>query len=96
MLVNFKKMTDEELRDFWSKYHRAGWQKSVKLFGRKLHKPVLALNALANYAINLATWRSCKAKGDKHGMGVYEHSCRLCFDNAHEAGVDITNIQWQV
>lgn len=97
--INFQHMTDRELRAFWSRHHRGSWYRAKSLFrGRYayMEKPVSAMWALANYAINLSAYRSCKARGDKHGMTAYRSALNLCFNDGIACGLDHADIIWSV
>lgn len=81
---NFDAMPEDELRAFWSKYHRASRKDAEALVGDRRKGFTTIAAALANYAINKATAMSCREKGNITAAQVYEHSCDLCYERIPE------------
>lgn len=76
---NLDCMPEDDLRAFWSKYHRASRKDAEALVGDRRKGFTTVAAALANYAINKAVAMGCREKGDIKGAEIYEHSCNLCY-----------------
>lgn len=80
MIPNFDGMTQGELMEFWSRYHRASRKDAEELVGdrRKGYTNIAAV--VANYACNKAVAMTCRVKGDINAALIYEHSADLCYN----------------
>ena len=72
------KMNQKALQEFWGKVHRHPVKTAREIFPERRPRYVVAATNLGAYAINRAAMLSCKAKGDKNGVKVYQHAMDLC------------------
>lgn len=80
---NFDAMTQEELRDFWAKWHITTKKKAVVVTGeRKDAKNIMEV--LACYAINKASAIGLRLQGNINAAMTYEHACELCYGRLPE------------
>ena len=75
-LPNFTKMSNDELMAFWSRYTRPNRKEARELVGQRTGY-VVAVQALAGYACNLAVRRKCAERGDDTGAAIYDYACNL-------------------
>lgn len=76
---NFDAMNQDELREFWAKWHRPSKKAAVEFVGvRKDARNIMEI--LANYAINKSCAVGARLEGDITTATIYEHSCQLCYD----------------
>ena len=84
---NFDAMNQEDLRNFWAKWHVTTKKKAIEFTGeRKDAKKIM--ETLANYAINKSCAIGLRLDGDINGATIYEHSCQLCYDRLP------TDVRW--
>jgi len=94
-MIDFTTMEQKDLMAFWFENQRGSVKKCVALFGRRLFRPILAVEAVSAYAANLNAYRIRARMGDKTGMDCYRGICgRLALD-AIDAGVGFT-VRWDI
>lgn len=77
---NFDAMNQDELREFWAKWHRPTKKQAVEFIGiRKDARRVM--QTLANYAINKSCAIGLRLDGEIDRATVYEYSCELCYNS---------------
>jgi len=80
---NFDAMTQEELRDFWVKWHVTTKKKAVVVTGeRKDAKNIMEV--LANYAINKSCDMGLRLEGKINAAMTYELACELAYGRLPE------------
>jgi hypothetical protein len=70
----------EELMSFWACVNFSPGACARAVFPDKHKGYVRATRDLANYASNLAARETCRDRGDKNGVKVYQHAMDLCED----------------
>lgn len=81
--IAFDDMDANALGKFWAKYHRPHRKDAEMLVGARPHY-VRVAQALANYAINLASAKTCRLQGNIHGAQIYEGAADRIYDDLPE------------
>ncbi len=71
-IPNLTDMTSEELMAFWKRYARPSRKDAEALIGDRRRGFTTLCGSLAGYASNLATAKTCRAKGDVRAAEVSE------------------------
>jgi hypothetical protein len=80
---NFDAMTQEELRDFWGKWHVTTRKRAVVVTGdRKDARQIM--ETLACYAINKSCAVGLRLEGEIERAMTYEHACELTYGRLPE------------
>lgn len=77
-LPNFDAMTQEELRDFWGKWHVTTKKKAVVVTGERVDAKGI-METLACYAINKSCAMGLRLEGEIERAMKYEEACGLAY-----------------
>lgn len=83
-IPNFDVMTEKELMEFWSKYHRPRRKDAELLIGDRRKGFTTIVADLANYACNKSVAMKLRLEGSIDRALVYEHACDLIYDRLPE------------
>lgn len=79
MIPNFDAMSQQELRDFWGKWHVTSKKKAVEFLGdRKDARKVM--ETLACYAINKSCAVGLRLEGSIERALTYERACEIQYE----------------
>ena len=79
------KLGAKALMKFWHRVYLHPVRTARELFPYRHKGYVTETRALGNYAANRAAMLTCKARGDKLGVKVYEMCCDTCVDQIYRA-----------
>ncbi len=78
-LPKFSEMTENELTNFWRKYHRASRTEAAELVGPRWNRVDVAAT-LAAYALDVACVKKLRREGHDDRAEIYERSAKIRLD----------------
>jgi len=81
---NLDAMDQDELWDFWKKFHRPSRKDAAWLVGDRRPGYTNFASTLANYACNKAVAMKCRLDGNIQGAECYESAAEICYKELPE------------